>query len=184
MIQSPLCILATELTALGRPSLFLEAEEDKVAMILSTLRSDPTRVAELLFLDDVLEALGGERDTSVALQIQIRIDLHTHSQARAALVKLCHRLNRSLGRFGIFPHSGSSLIFLRSLVPWPDRGIPAALIASILDMMDDCLQVAEPLFFAVAQERMGIDEAASELEHQGWSDSEMPLAPWQYPHTP
>ena len=184
MIPAPLSLLATELSHLGRPSIFLEPDDEKVAAVLCQLRSDPTRVAELLFLDDVLEALGGEHDASVALQIQIRIDLHPRPAAQADLVKLCQRINRSLGHFGLYPHSEFCPLLVRSLIPWTDRYLPVALVASILDAMDDGLEIIEPLLFAVAQERKTFAEADSELTQIGRADSPMHLAPWQYPHTP
>lgn len=179
MIPAPLQQLAFDLSVLGRPSLFVEGTEDKIPTVLSQLSSDSTRVAELIFLDDALAALGGPGDTSVALQIQIRLDLHTHPAARPALACVCNRLNQSLGRIGVFPHSESGLAVVRGLVAWTDRAVPAILAASILDSMDELLEVAEPILFAIAQERMGPDEAESTLATQGWSAPEMPAAPWQ-----
>lgn len=184
MIPAPLQQIAFDLSVLGRPSLFLEGADDKIPTVLSQMRADSTRMAELIFLDDALGAMGGPGDSSVALQIQIRLDLHIHPAARAALARVCNRLNQSLGRIGVFPHSESGLAVVRGLVAWTDRAVPALLVASILDSMDELLDVAEPILFAVAQERMGPDEAESILATHGWSAPEMPFAPWQMPDRP
>lgn len=179
MNPAPLQQLAFDLSALGRPSQFFEGAEDRIPTVLSQLRSNTTRVAELLFLDDVLEALGAPPDVSTTLQIQIRLDLHTRPDARTALACVCNRLNQSLGRIGIFPHSESGLAVVRSLVAWTDRAVPAVLVEGILDSMDAFLEASESVLLAVAQERMTPENAESSLAAQDWSPPEMQPPPWQ-----